>query len=758
MHLLTPICFPSASPPQPPTRPLPPPRPSRRLACASASVHGSGSFARRLRLPRPPSVASAMRRRGRQRAAPPPPAAAAGGDAAGPGAQEKRDGTDLKTLATRFWKVAAPYWWSEDKTQARLRLAAVFALTLGTTGISVGFNFLGRDFYNALADKDQEKFTTQLLYYLGAFAGGIPFFVLRDYARETLSLRWRSWMTSYYMKRYFKNKTFYKIQSQSMIDNPDQRINDDLSAFTGTALAFSLTLFNAAVDLISFSNILYGIYPPLFIVLVVYSLGGTAISVFLGKNLVNLNFMQEKKEADFRYGLVRVRENAESIAFYGGEENELQLLLDRFRRAFDNLSELLIASRNLEFFTNGYRYLIQILPAAVVAPMYFSGKIEFGVINQSVSAFNHILSDFSLIVFQFQSISAFSAVIDRLGEFDDLLDGNESSLSSQGDSIDGISIIFKSSSPVLGSNGSLTQSDPCTVLEIRNLTLLTPRSGNILITDLTIELKDKDHLLVMGPSGSGKTSLLRALAGLWTSGMGDIIYHVRGSMQLQSNLSCDEPSNMKSEGEQLLQSSKQRRDNGIFFVPQRPYMVLGTLRQQLLYPTWTEDVHHSANSDAQNKDPLPFLSEVSTSDGVGAKPEMPSTAELIRVLEGVKLGYILPRFNGLDSMHDWASVLSLGEQQRLAFARLLLAKPTLVLLDESTSALDETNEAHLYSQIEAAGITYISIGHRKTLHKFHNKALYILKSDLAEADNNLRNWELKSTDQISVEESTPFSS
>nr|XP_034596278.1 ABC transporter D family member 2, chloroplastic isoform X2 [Setaria viridis] len=644
MQLSTPICFPSTKPPQLPALPLLP-RPSPRLASAS----GPGSAALRLGLPPPPSVVSAMRRRGRRRATPPPGAAAGGGgEAAAPDSQEKRAGTDIKTLATRFWKVAAPYWWSEDKTQARLRLAAVFALTLGTTGISVGFNFLGRDFYNALADKDQEKFTQQLLYYLGAFAGGIP-------------------------------------------------------------------------------------------------------------NLVNLNFMQEKKEADFRYGLVRVRENAESIAFYGGEENELKLLLDRFRRAFDNLSELLIASRNLEFFTSGYRYLIQILPAAVVAPMYFSGKIEFGVINQSVSAFNHILSDFSLIVFQFQSISAFSAVIDRLGEFDDLLDGNESSLSSQNDSVDDINIIFKSRSSVVSSNGSLTQSDPCMVLEILNLTLITPRSGNVLITDLNLELKDKDHLLVMGPSGSGKTSLLRALAGLWTSGTGDIIYHVRGSMQFEnSNVSSDEPSNMKLEGEEVLQSSKQRRDNGIFFVPQRPYMVLGTLRQQLLYPTWSEDVHHSPNNDAESTDPLPFLSEVSTSEGVGAKPEMPSTAELVRVLEVVRLGYILPRFNGLDSMHDWASVLSLGEQQRLAFARLLLAKPTLVLLDESTSALDEANEAHLYSQIEAAGITYISVGHRKTLHKFHNKALYISKSELT--DSNLRNWELKPTSQISVEESSPFSS
>ncbi|KAM3347997.1 hypothetical protein ACQJBY_021732 [Aegilops geniculata] len=390
--------------------------------------------------------------------------------------------------------------------------------------------------------------------------------------------------------------------------------------------------------------------------------------------------------------------------------------------------------------------------------MFFAGKIEFGVINQSVSAFNHILSDFSLIVFQFQSISAFSAVIDRLGEFDDLLGENESSLSPQRDSIDGINISFKSGSPsVLSSNGSQMQSEPGIVLEICDLTLLTPRGGNILITDFNMELKDKDHLLVMGPSGCGKTSLLRALAGLWTSGTGDIIYHAKDSRQLQTaTLGSNEPSNIKPEGEELLQSSKQRRDNGIFFVPQRPYMVLGTLRQQLLYPTWTANIHQSPTNDAQSKASLSFLSEVSTSDGVGAKPEMPSTDELIRVLEVVRLGYILPRFNGMDSVHDWASVLSLGEQQRLAFARLLLAKPTLVLLDESTSALDDTNEVHLYSQIEAAGITYISVGHRKTLHRFHNKVLYISKSDLA--TGSLRNWELKPTDQKSVEESSPFAS
>ncbi|XP_072999269.1 ABC transporter D family member 2, chloroplastic isoform X1 [Typha latifolia] len=659
--------------------------------------------------------------------------------------EDKRVGPDLQTLLRRFWKVAAPYWSSEDKVQARLRLAAVFALTLGTTGISVGFNFLGRDFYNALANKDQEQFTKQLLYYLGSFAGGIPFFVLRDYARETLSLRWRSWMTTYYMERYFKNQTFYKIQSQTLIDNPDQRIVDDLSSFTGTALSFSLIFFNAAVDLISFSNILYGIYPPLFIVLLVYSIGGTAISVFLGKGLVTLNFMQEKKEADFRYGLVRVRENAESIAFYGGEGNELQLLLERFRTAFENLSQLLISSRNLEFFTSGYRYLIQILPAAVVAPMYFSGKIEFGVINQSVSAFNHILSDFSLIVYQFQAISAFSAVIDRLGEFDDLLDENQSSSASEHDTTEGINILFKENDipSSLGSNGAVPQTDCCKLLEIHSLTLQTPRSRNVLITDLFLEINDKDHLLVMGPSGSGKTSFLRALAGLWNSGNGNIIFYVKGDQELQLSGSAGIDSSKSTNGmkkDEELQSSKNRRASNVFFLPQRPYMVLGTLRRQLLYPTWTDGILPLRDSP-QNSGSLPFLSQVPMTSDVIDKPKMPTADDLVRVLEVVRLGDILSRFNGLDSIYEWSSVLSLGEQQRLAFARLLLAKPELVLLDESTSALDETNEAHLYRQIEAAGITFISIGHRRTLYSYHKRVLHISKFD--SRNNSGRNWHVE---------------
>ncbi|KAK4253601.1 hypothetical protein QN277_010254 [Acacia crassicarpa] len=656
--------------------------------------------------------------------------------------QRQNNDQDLQTLFRRFWKVAAPYWSSDDKVQARLQLAGVFALTFATTGISVGFNFLGRDFYNALANKDQEQFTRQLLYYLGGFAIGIPFFVLRDYARETLSLRWRSWMTSFYMERYLKDRTFYKIQSQSIIDNPDQRIVDDLSSFTGTAISFSLTLFNAAVDLISFSNILYGIYPPLFVVLLAYSIGGTAISVFLGKGLVNLNFLQEKKEADFRYGLVRIRENAESVAFYGGEDSEMKLLLQRFKSAFENLTELLIASRNLEFFTDGYRYLIQVLPVAIIAPMYFSGKIEFGVINQSVSAFNHILGDFSLIVYQFQAISAFSAVINRLGEFDDILETSSGS-KSLSDTPEKICISYKNieSSSILDFNGS-TPPEKCeTLLEIENLTLKTP-SKAILVRDLSLTIKGKDYLLIMGPSGSGKTSLLRALAGLWDMGTGKITYYLNDEEDLQQPISLDANSpTVNTDRDAYEENGKSlNRMSGAFFLPQRPYMVLGSLRQQLLYPTWADDaILASENTKARTI--LPFLMKSPNSDKRNKKPEMPTTDELIKVLEDVRLGYLLARFS-LDSMQEWSSVLSLGEQQRLAFARLLLSTPKLVLLDESTSALDEANEAHLYRKMSAAGVTYISIGHRQSLCEYHNRILRISPLD---SNGDRINWSVEST-------------
>eukprot|EP00252_Welwitschia_mirabilis_P027815 TRINITY_DN9683_c0_g1_i2.p1 TRINITY_DN9683_c0_g1~~TRINITY_DN9683_c0_g1_i2.p1 ORF type:complete len:695 (+),score=121.01 TRINITY_DN9683_c0_g1_i2:177-2261(+) len=616
---------------------------------------------------------------------------------------DENKGSNVQTLLKRFWKVAIPYWNSEDKFQARLRLAGVFALTLATTGISVGFNFLGRDFYNALASKDQEQFTKQLLYYLGAFAGGIPVFVLRDYGKETLALRWRAWMTKHYLDRYFQNQTYYIIQSKSLIDNPDQRIVDDVSAFTGTSLSFALTLFTSAVDLVSFSNILFGIYPPLFIVLIAYSLGGTAISVLIGKGLVNLNFLQEKKEADLRYGLVRIRENAESIAFYGGERNELELLLQRFKEAFENLTRLLISSRNLEFFTSGYRYLIQILPAAVVAPMYFSGKIEFGVINQSYSAFNHVLGDFSLIVYQFQALSSFSAVIDRLGEFNDTLAQDRSQLVEKFKSRISILLLSQTTLTFPEDKGDDCPSYNAKLLEIEHLTLNTPQQTMQLIRDLSLVVNKGEHLLVMGPSGSGKTSLLRAIAGLWSSGGGTIKLWIQEdtsqflarNSKIEDMEKVNNEASYKEENQLGLAEQTGKCFTGILFLPQKPYMVLGTLRQQLLYPTWTENSCHNDDSSSS----FPFSIQLPHSkDSSSKRIDKPTEEAMVHILEKVSLGHLLTRFNGLDSSVEWSNVLSLGEQQRLAFARLLLARPKLALLDESTSALDEVNEMKIFQR------------------------------------------------------------
>ncbi|KAH7286512.1 hypothetical protein KP509_32G010600 [Ceratopteris richardii] len=535
-------------------------------------------------------------------------------------------------------------------------------------------------------------------------------------------------MTSNYLDQYFKNRAFYQIQSQSIIDNPDQRIVDDLNSFTGTALSFALAIFNAAIDLISFSGILYGIYPPLFFILIAYSIGGTAVSVALGKGLVNLNFQQEKKEADFRFGLVRIRENSESIAFYQGERNEIQLLLDRFKRLFENYSDLLVASRNLEFFQSGYRYIIQVLPAAVVAPMYFSGKIEFGVINQSYSAFNHILSDFSIVIYQFQALSAFSAVIDRLGEFTDVLEKQSAEIEEVSTDlyplIDLVDRVAPASSPVL--------------LQIENLSLQTPQYTMTLIKDLTLTVCEGQSLLVMGASGSGKTSLLRAIAGLWRSGRGIISRFILplddnsdGAPLQTLDVDCENIASMTEE--ETTRGGVSDGRGSILFLPQRPYMVLGTLRQQLLYPTWSGTIKEEATSNGKGVWDLPVQSGRSNF----VAENTPSDDRLEQVLLEVNLGNLLERCEGLDSQVEWSSILSLGEQQRLAFARLLLARPRLALLDESTSALDEDNEAALYNLLQTAGITYISVGHRSSLCKFHSIRLTVEEPRQAGLD---RNW------------------
>ena len=540
-------------------------------------------------------------------------------------------------------------------------------------------------------------------------------FVWKDYSQSVLSLRWRTWLTNRYVGRYMGSRNYYRIatasaaapappqvggaagkpssassSSSAVVDNPDQRINADIGAFTGNALDLVLTVLRSGVDLISFSGILFSIYKPLFFVLLVYALGGTALSLRLGASLVPLNFAQEAREADFRFSLVRVRENAESIAFYGGEESEASLLRARFAAAVRNLQDLLIASRNLGAFTSFYRFIISVLPAAVIAPLYFKGEIEFGVINQSSSAFNHILGDVSLIVFQFEALAGFAATVDRIGQFEEALSaGEQNDKDSRPRDADTTDAVL----PGLISRTSIaSDSHEAPLLRVSGLTLPQPQTlidddfsdsngaGQYLVRDLTFVVTRGQSLLVCGPSGCGKTSVLRALAGLWSSGAGDV------------SMTTD-----------------------VAFLPQRPYMTLGTLREQLLYPTWNNG---SGKGDSAAK--LARLRPV------------PDDNVLIEMLRRVRLDNLASSTSGLDAVTDWSLALSVGEQQRLALARCCLARPALALLDESTSALDGPSEVAMYALLAECNVTCVTVGHRNSLMAFHQRVVRLGLGDEGE--------------------------
>lgn len=311
--------------------------------------------------------------------------------------------------------MSLPYFTSTR--QGKVAFATVIALTLLNSGVSVAFSYVGRDFYSALSSKDPEQFNEMLLKFSAALTLGVPVSVFYRYQREKLSLEWREWMTTRVLDLYFSNGVYYGVERGGMVDNPDQRIAEDVKSFTAFSLTLFITAVTSVIDLASFSAILYSIKPSLFLDIFAYALFGTVSTSYIGRRLGGLNFEQLKKEADFRYALVRVRENAEGIAFYEGEDTEGGEVGDRLGRVVENTGDVIKAQRNLEFFTTAYRYLIQVLPVSVVAPLFFAGTIPLGVVTQSTSAFNHILSDLSVIVNQFESLSLFSAGIGRLKEF-----------------------------------------------------------------------------------------------------------------------------------------------------------------------------------------------------------------------------------------------------------------------------------------------------------------------------------------------------
>ncbi|MEK6210527.1 MAG: ABC transporter ATP-binding protein/permease [Pseudomonadota bacterium] len=549
------------------------------------------------------------------------------------------------------WGLIKPYWSSEERYSAWLLLAAVIGLTLAMVYINVQFNSWYNEFYNALQEKNKEEFFRLMIKFAILAAIYITMAVYAFYLNQMLQIRWRRWMTDVYLKRWLAERTYYRMQlTGSPADNPDQRIAEDFKLFVDETLSLSLGFLNAVVTLGSFVGILWALSGPLAIpynggeivipgymvwAALVYAFVGTWLTHKIGKALIGLNFNQQRFEADFRFSLVRFRENTEGVALYRGEQDELRNFRSRFANVVDNWWRIMKRQKILNSFTIGYNQLAVIFPFVVAGNRYFAGTIQLGGLMQISNAFGQVQGALSWFIGAYNTFAAWKATADRLLGFHYAIE--------------------KAREDVQQQSGVRQAQDDSEELVLDNVALSLP-NGQPLISASSATIKSGESLLISGPSGAGKSTLFRAIAGIWPFG--------DGRMRMPAGFR-------------------------VLFLPQRPYLPLGAIRDVVSYPA----------------SPVEFSDE-----------------QIKEVLNAVGLPQLVDR---LDDHQHWSMQLSPGEQQRIAFARALLQKPAWLFLDEATSALDEAAEAKLYKLLKESlpGTTIISIGHRPALLGFHSRRL-----------------------------------
>jgi putative ATP-binding cassette transporter len=565
----------------------------------------------------------------------------------------------LRTFVRDAWRLARPYYRSDEKWSAWGLLASILALRLLLVGMTVVLSFWNREFFNTLQDKDFSAFWELLFVYRWTPSGLMPGFceiaavyilvaVYFTYLSQWLQIRWRRWLTVRFLDDWLADRAYYRISMTTDraaigTDNPDQRIAEDIRDFVDNTLTLGISLLANGVTLVSFLGILwslsgtvalFGIDIPGYMVWVAlaYAIVGTWLTHLVGRPLAALRFRQQRVEADFRYSLVRVRENMEGIALYAGEAEEKATLGHRFGGVIGNWWAIMQRTKMLNALTAGYEQVAVIFPFIVAAPRFFSGAIPLGGLTQTAGAFGRVQDALSWFITRYPDLAQWHAIVERLTTFHRAVVAARAAFGT----------------------GLVLADAPDGSVQVRDLTLELP-NGAKLLADTDLVFQPGHSIVVTGRSGSGKSTLFRALAGIWPFGQGRV----------------------------------QRPLERCLFLPQRPYIPLGSLRHVISYPH---------------------------------PPDLHSREEIARALDDAGLPQLAAR---MDDDENWPMQLSGGEQQRVALARALLAKPDWLFLDEATASLDPEAEAELYRTLRERlpNTTLVSIAHRPSVAAFHEQRL-----------------------------------